>query len=197
MPAEVVLRALKQAWTVLESLDLPCAVMGGVALAAWKHVRATRDVDLLVGVGSLNSDMLPQKLAEAGIRPKREPAFVNLGRLRLLQLLYQPPGAFLDIQIDLLLAECSYHLQALDRRVPIRLPELDLEVFVLACEDLILHKLLAGRILDRVDVVALLQNNRGGLDMEYLARWVKQLGLSALFVELWQDAFPGEPCSVS
>jgi hypothetical protein len=33
MPAEAVLRALRHVWLTLEPLDLPMAVMGGIALA--------------------------------------------------------------------------------------------------------------------------------------------------------------------
>ena len=71
----------------------------------------------------------------------------------MAQLIHQPLGSYLDLQIDLLLADSPYHQQALARRLPSRLPELDLELDVLTCEDLILHKLLAGRLLDRSDVV--------------------------------------------
>jgi hypothetical protein len=43
----LLLRALKHVWVALQPLNLPMAVMGGIAVAAWKHVRATQDVDLL------------------------------------------------------------------------------------------------------------------------------------------------------
>jgi len=52
MPAEPLLRALRHVWVTLEPLGLPMAVMGGIAVAASKHVRATQDVDLLLGAGA-------------------------------------------------------------------------------------------------------------------------------------------------
>ena len=36
---------------------------------------------------------------------------------------------------------------------------LDVTLDVLACEDLLLHKLLAGRVIDRVDAAALIRAN--------------------------------------
>jgi hypothetical protein len=36
--AEVVLKALKHVWVSLQPLQAPMAVMGGLALAAWRHV---------------------------------------------------------------------------------------------------------------------------------------------------------------
>ena len=38
--AELVLRVLQKLWTTLEPLRLPMAVMGGIAVSLWKHVRA-------------------------------------------------------------------------------------------------------------------------------------------------------------
>src|SRR5438093_13715452 len=99
MLADEVLLALKHVWITLESLNTPIAVMGGVALSAWKHPRATQDVDLLIGLEEKGEEFVLQTLAVAKIRAKRQPAIMTLGRLRILQLIYQPPGTFLDLQI--------------------------------------------------------------------------------------------------
>ena len=129
----------------------------------------------------------------SGFHPKRSPPIVRLGQLYLLQLLYQPPETFLDLQIDLLLARSDYHRKALDRRVPIRLADLDIEIDVLACEDLILHKLLAERIVDLADTAALLRANRESLDYAYLLNWIENLGLWPPFRQAWHAVWPDEP----
>jgi hypothetical protein len=167
--------------------------MGGLALATWKHVRATRDIDLLIGASEDDPDRLLEALRPFGIRPKRFPPTVSLGRIEVLQLVYEPPETFVDIQIDLLLARSDYHRQALGRSVPTRIPSLDLEIAVLSCEDMILHKLLAERIIDLADVAALLVANRRSLDIAYLAEWIEKLGLWQPFRQAWQAALPDEP----
>jgi hypothetical protein len=192
MAGELVLRALKHVWLTLERLNLPMAVMGGIACAVWGRVRATQDVDLLVGIEKTDPDQLLRQLAGAKVRPKLQPPILTLGQLRIVQLLYEPPDTFMDLQIDLLLAESDYHREALARRVPTRLPALDLDVLVLTCEDMILHKLLAGRILDRADAAALLRLNRASLDLAYLLRWTDTLGLGPGLAEVWSEAFPEE-----
>jgi hypothetical protein len=192
MPAEVVLTTLKHVWSHLEPLHLPMAVMGGLALSVWKHVRATQDVDLLVNVEASNVDHVLKLLQTAGMRPKRHPPVLPLGPLLLIQLLYEPPGTFMDAQVDLLLADAEYPKQALARRVAAHLPGLDVAIYVLACEDLILHKLLAGRIIDRIDGAALLRLNRASLDLGYMQKWVLRLALDAEWSEIWSEAFPGE-----
>ena len=146
MAGEVLLKALTHVWTSLERLHVPMAVMGGLALAAWRHVRATRDVDLLVGVSENDLEALLGTLTSAGLRTKHQPPLIALGSLQIVQLLYEPPGAYIDLQVDLLLAQSEYHRQALARRVPTRLENLNVDLYVLACEDLIVHKLLAGRM---------------------------------------------------
>jgi len=168
------------------------ALMGGVALAVWQYVRATRDVDLLVSLGNSDFGLVMARLAAAGIHPKRQPPLVPLGSLQIAQFRYEPPGAFVDVQVDLLLAESDYHRQALVRRVQVHLPDLGMEIHVLGCEDLILHKLLAGRMIDRADAAALLRLNRASLDLAYLHKEVADLGVSVEFGEAWRQAFPDE-----
>jgi hypothetical protein len=73
------------------------------------------------------------------------------------------------------------------------MPELDITVSVLSCEDLIIHKLVAGRIIDRVDVVALLGANQESLDTAYLEKWVRQLALEPEWTKVWAEAFPNGP----
>ncbi len=62
----------------------------------------------------------------------------------------------------------------------------------LACEDLILHKLMAGDSWNCADAAMLLRLNQGSLDLEYLLRWTTTLALGAGLTEVWEEAFPGE-----
>jgi hypothetical protein len=190
VPGELVLNTLRHVWRTLRPLNIPMAVIGGLALAAWKHIRATKDIDLLLGAKPDDLDPILRQLLAAGMRPKRDPPVTRLGRLKLVQLLYEPSEALMELQIDLLLADSEYHQGALARRVPTNVPGLDMEIAVLACEDLVLHKLLAGRMIDLADAVALLRANRSSLDLNYLRRWAGQLALDAELAGVWKEAFP-------
>jgi Nucleotidyl transferase AbiEii toxin, Type IV TA system len=192
MTADVVLRTLKHAWVSLVPLGLRMALMGGLSVAVWKHPRATRDVDLLVDPGTSNEDIIRQTLERAGMTARRQPAVLHLGASRIMQLRYEPPGTFLELHVDLLFADSPYQQQALSHRTPARLPGLGIEIAVLSCEDLIVHKLLAGRMLDKADVAALLRGNRTTLDFGYLQEWIGRLDLKTEWSESWHEAFPGE-----
>ncbi len=193
MPVEVVLNTLRHVWLTLKPLNVPVAVVGGIALATWKHVRATRDVDLLLGVEEKELSRVLQSLLDAKLRPKRDLSVTDLGQLGIIQLLYEAPETFMDLQVDLLLAKSDYHRNALERRVSVQLADLDIEIAVLTCEDLILHKLLAGRIIDRADAAALLRANRESLEFDYLLQWSGGLALGKELAEVWNEAFPDEP----
>jgi hypothetical protein len=190
--ADVVFKALRHVWTSLEPLNAPMAVMGGLALAAWGHVRATRDVDLLLAISDDDLTALLETLTSAGVRPKHKSGPPPLGSVQILQMLYEPPGAYLDLQVDLLLAQSDYHRQALARSVLTSFPAADLNVYVLACEDLIVHKLLAGRLIDLADSATLLRTNRATLDLPYFLGCAAELSLETGFTQIWEEAFPGE-----
>jgi hypothetical protein len=190
MESEVV-RALRHTWGCLRELEIPAALMGGLAVSAWDYIRATEDVDLIVGTS--DPDGLLRSLQERGYRPKRVPVLVTFDNERVLQLVYDRPGSYLDLPVDLFIADSEYHRQALARRVPFRLPSDGLELSLLACEDLILMKLLANRILDRRDVVGLIEANRDDLDFHYLKRWLEALRVRGVWDQCWHEAFPNDP----
>lgn len=188
MPSNLVLQTLRHVWLTIEPLNVPMAVIGGIALAAWKHVRATKDIDLLLGIGKESLDRVLPRLDAAGIRPKRSRSATKLGHLELVQLLYEPPEAMMDLQVDLLLGDSPYHRVAIQRRVPTKLPELDIEIAVLACEDLVLHKLMAGRMIDLADAVALLRVNRNTLDLDYLNHWADGMKVNKVLARVRDEA---------
>ena len=193
MPAEIILAALRRAWMTLEPLDVPMAVMGGLGLSVWGHLRSTQDVDLLVTVEPSNLDAVLAHLFRADFRAKRRPALTRVDSQAIVQLLYEPPHALCEVQVDLLLVGGRYQQAAIERRVSTKLPGLDLPIAVLSREDMVLHKLLAGRIIDRADAATLLRENRSHIDFDYLGKWIADLSLAKEFAVVWQEACPGEP----
>ncbi len=159
-------------------------------MGAWKRPRFTKDVDLLIAIGEPRSRDAVNLLTSAGFRCERPKTVIRVNENRFVQLHYDPSGSMLDVRLDLLLATTPFHEQALDRRVALPEAEFGFEVFVVSCEDLIVLKLIAGRILDRVDVSELLKANRDELDFAYLGGWVQKLRLGRSFAEAWNDAFP-------
>ena len=176
----------------LPAVGHPLAVMDGLSLAAWNHIRATRDLDLLIAVGRSAIDPILNALSLQGCRPKKSPRIVTVGKHHLAQFLYTAPGEFYDVPFDLLLAESELQKSAIARRVWRDVPGIRRPVDVLHCEDLILFKLVSGRLIDRADAAMLLRENREAIDFDYLLSWVVHLDLTTDFTEIWREAYPDE-----
>jgi hypothetical protein len=117
---------------------------------------------------------------------------MTIGAHHFAQFLYTPPNEFYDVQIDLWLAESELQKTAIARRVKRDLPGVSRPVDVIHCDDLILFKLVAGRIIDHADAAMLLRENRDTIDFDYLRSWVNRLDLAKEFAEIWQEAYPGQ-----
>jgi len=193
MASETVRALLNHVLSTLEPLGFPCALMGGAALAAWNHPRATRDIDLLIGIVGSDVDRLIAEFEATGCRLRHDSPVSTLGSLKFVQFLYTPPGEFYDAQFDLWLAETELQKSAIARRQRRDVPGVSSPLYVLSCDDLILFKLLAGRMIDRADAAVLLRENRDSMDMPYLLGWLARLDLMRDFSEIWREAIPHEP----
>ena len=192
MPAEGAIETLRYAYGALVPLNWPMAVIGGMALSAWNHLRYTRDVDFLIAVDDSEVDELVEVMSAAGFRPKRRPPILQIDDQKIIQFDFLPPEGLLPFRLDLLFAGSAYQQGALARRVSKDLPFIGHAVPVLRPDDLILLKLYADRIIDRADAAALLRENRDEIDFEYLRHWIDALKLDAEYAEIWREAFPGE-----
>jgi predicted nucleotidyltransferase len=43
-----------------------------------------------------------------------------------------------------------------------------------SCEDVIIHKMIAGRAIDEEDVKSILVKHRAGIDFEYIKKWLSE-----------------------
>ncbi|MBC8352489.1 MAG: hypothetical protein H8E66_10905 [Planctomycetes bacterium] len=139
-----------------------------------------------------NIDAMLVAFQDAGLRPKRYPPTITVGNQRFAQFLYQPGETDFDIQVDFLFAEQPFQQEALARRVTTAFPDWETNAFVLACEDLIVFKLVAGRIIDLADAAALLRANRNTLDFSALKSESTKVNVGAELKQVWKEAFPDE-----
>ena len=174
MPPSAVLQTLAHFWPLLQSAGVPSAVAGGVALSYWGNPRSTQDVD--VAILASDCDPIEVILKEAGFAPKSEQP-KELGLFKLLQCVFEPVDEYVTVEIDLLMSASDYYRAAFDRIKPIELDGISVPVAVLSREDLILHKLYAGRLIDQADVATLLEIHWPELDQTYLDCWATKLDL--------------------
>ncbi len=186
MTSDSVFTTLAHVWQALERARIEGALMGGLAVSAWGYFRATRDVDLLIAVADWSE--AERRLVAAGFQMSRVRAPKRLDKLHVVKTECRLPDVRWELEVDFLLAETPYHRQAIARSVLFTFPNMTTTIRVLTCEDVILHKLDAGRLLDLADGVELLRTNRTTIDNAYLDQCADELGTRAALHEVRQRA---------
>jgi hypothetical protein len=193
MASEGVLATLRAGWDAIRGVEAAKAVIGGLALSAWNHARYTRDADVLVAIAPEHVDGLIDALVEAGFHPRHAPPLRTIDGQGIIQFTFQPAGTLMPFQFDILLASTDFQRESVRRAVSRPLPGQGTDVRIVQPDDLIVIKLLAGRIIDRADAAMVLRENRNEIDFKRLTGAIRAEGLTDEYRAIWVDAYPGEP----
>ena len=175
MPEDDFPEALRYLSRLCHELGVRWALIGGVASNLYRdRPRLTQDVDVTIEVDRGQWSSLAARLRTDGWTLHPEVDYPDVVLLR----------AQSRLAIDVLVAKTEYQRIALDRVIEHAM-EPELRIPVLAPEDIIVHKLIAGRHTDIDDVERILAS-RPDLDRTYLEHWIAQWAL----IELW-DAVRG------
>jgi len=170
----------------LERLGIPYMLIGGQAVLLYGEPRLTRDIDVTLGTGPEQLSEVLEWIRSSGWEVLVEAPADFVGKTMVLPCLDPTSG----IRIDLIFSFSPYEQQALKRAR--RVPLAGAEVRFASLEDLIIHKVLAGRPRDIEDVRSILLKNRA-FDVEYIHHWLREfdrsLGEKSLerFEELRQE----------
>jgi len=150
------------------------ALAGGWAFSALVEPRATTDIDLLILLDSPSQEVIQSLVA-----PIFPSAIVHPAPMKLKGVsIWRCTGIRnkQEIIVDFLLADSAFLRSALARRQRITLGTQ--EVAMLALEDLMLMKMVAGRLQDLADLEKIEQNKeRLSIDLSYIEQWKTDLGL--------------------
>jgi len=155
----------------LERLAIPYMLIGGQAVLLYGEPRLTRDIDVTIGAG-------PERLSEVldWVRGRGWQVLVDVpaefvARTMVLPCLDPSSG----VRIDLIFSFSPYERQALQRARKVAIGST--QVCFASIEDLVIHKVFAGRPRDLEDVRGILLKNRG-IDLEYVQTWLREFDLS-------------------
>jgi predicted nucleotidyltransferase len=158
--------ALRQVDVFLKARGIPYVVIGGIANAVRGEPRATHDADLKVLVKGMTIAQF-RALAEARFRPYRRPWLGRAESALIISLEIEP-----DMIVDMLVAVLPYEEQAIQRAEMIEVEGVTLPICT--AEDLIIHKVIADRPKDWLDVEKILIRQRDRLDVAYIRNWLAQ-----------------------
>lgn len=157
------------AWEIhsfLTGIEIPYAIIGGLAVQWWGEPRLTKDVDLTVVAPLDDPDRFIRQVADAfAPRIVNVVAFARRNRVILVQA---SNGCPLDISMGL----PGYEEEVMQRAVEFAL-EPGKRVRICSAEDLIIHKAIAGRPQDVRDIEGIVYRQRDGLDVSTIRRWLR------------------------
>lgn len=149
----------------LDEYRIPYMVIGGLANAIWGEVRTTRDADFKVSI-----DMPLAEFRQLVFQrfPERQTAVPrHLQSAHVIHIWATPDSA-----VDLLVSIFDYERQAIARAIETVIE--GMRVKVSTAEDLIIHKAVANRPIDWLDIERILIRQRGKLDQDYIMTWLQQ-----------------------
>lgn len=164
-------RLIGQLAQELKARKLPFMLIGGQAVLLHGESRLTEDVDATLGV---SPDRLPAVLEACkslGLEPLPTDVEAFVRQTFVLPAAEPETG----IRIDLIFSTTPYEAQAIKRAVLVELGSV--MVPFATAEDLILHKLFAGRPRDLEDAAGVVRRQAKGLDWDYLKRWVGEFSV--------------------
>jgi len=145
--------------------DVRFMLIGGQALLLHGAPRLTDDIDLTLGLGPDRLAVIEDAARELGLTPLApDPA-------RFVQdtFVYPARDPATGFRIDFIFSTTPYEQQAIARAVLV--PVTGEDVPFATAEDLIIHKLFAGRPRDWDDAVSVVRRKGGGLDWDYIEHW--------------------------
>ena len=158
---------LKRLAAGLDREGIPYMIIGGQAVLFHGEPRFTKDIDITLGVdtaalekvraliSNLNLDILVTDIED----------FVN--KTMVLPSMDASSG----IRIDFIFSYSPYERQAIERAVGAAIDTVSIRMASL--EDVVIHKIVAGRPRDIEDVKTILLKNPG-FDRAYILHWLRQ-----------------------
>lgn len=173
--------------TIADALDergIPYMIIGGQAVLLHGEPRMTKDIDVTLGVSADSLDVILCVASSLGweVMVEMPESFVK----RTMVLPCRDPQS--GFRIDLIFSFSPYERAAISHALHIRVGET--LVRFATVEDLVIHKLVAGRPRDIEDARLVLAKNPG-IDDSYVRSWLEQFGtaLKTDFIQQFEELF--------
>ncbi len=170
----ILIRAFSDLITDFNRRGVAYALAGGWAYSALVEPRATTDIDLLILLDPPSREeiqALVSSLFDSTIIHPNPMVFQGISIWRIVGI-----RSGQEVVIDFLLADSAYLRTALERRQTV--PFGTLQVPMLSIEDLVILKMVAGRLQDRADLEKIRVRQADlRIDWTYVDRWTTMLGL--------------------
>jgi len=174
-------KLLKKIARTLDGCAIPYMVIGGQAVLIYGEPRLTKDIDITLGVGIEEIANVKTHIGALGLRiiPDDPEDFAK--KTMVLPSIDETSG----IRVDFIFSFSIYERQAIERAHPVKLGRTSVKFASL--EDLVIHKVIAGRARDIEDIKSILLKNPL-YNKKYIADWLGDFdtSLNGSFLELFR-----------
>jgi hypothetical protein len=152
----------------LRERELPFMLIGGQAVLVHGEPRLTQDIDITLGVPPtrLSDALAACEAASLSPLPQDVAGFVRD------TFVLPAADAETGIRVDLVFSTTPYEAEAIERAVYIDVGTVP--VPFASAEDLILHKLFAGRPRDLEDAAGVVRRKGRKLDWQHIRKWARE-----------------------
>lgn len=152
----------------LDKEKIPYMIIGGQAVLLYGTPRLTRDIDITLGIDTDKFFILKRVCRNVGltILPKNPQDFIIDTKVLPTE------EKRLKIRVDFIFSFTLYEKQAFKRVKRVLID--GYAVKFASCEDVIIHKMFAGRAVDEEDVKTILIKNRDKIDIKYIKKWLSE-----------------------
>jgi hypothetical protein len=151
----------------LDRAQVRYMVIGGQAVQLYGEPRMTRGIDLTLDLGPDGLDRMLEVCSRCGLKPLPPTPAEFVRETMVLPALDESTG----IRVDFVFSLTGYERQAIERSRTVKLGDTD--VRFATAEDVVIHKLVAGRPRDVEDVRNIVIKNPG-LDRTYVTERLRE-----------------------
>jgi len=172
---------LQKISVALDEAGIPYMIIGGQAVLLYGEPRLTRDIDITLGATLEKLDVVTALAKRNELNPLVDPETFTR-KTMVLPCQDRHTG----IRVDFIFSFSLYEKQALKRVRRVKMG--NVQIKFASPEDLVIHKIIAGRPRDLEDVKNVLIKNPG-IDLAYIRQWLKEFAaaLEEPFVERFDE----------
>jgi len=172
-------KLLKKIANELNNNNIPYMVIGGQAVLLYGEPRLTKDIDIALGIGIDGLKDINSIIQKLNLKTLVNEGFVQ--KTMVLLAIDEKTG----IRVDFIFSFSLYEKQAIKRAPDIKFGNTIVKFASL--EDVVIHKIIAGRARDIEDVRSIILKN-SDYDAKYIVRWLEDFdrSLNEKFLKVFQ-----------
>lgn len=156
---------IKRIAAELSRQNIPYMIIGGQAVLLYGEPRLTKDIDITLGVGVEKLPIITDAARALNLTIETDEVDAFVKDTMVLPVSEAKTG----IRVDFVFSFTPYERQAIERAPEVRFD--DIPIRFAALEDVVIHKVIAGRVRDIEDIKTILLKNPG-YDKDYIKVWL-------------------------